>query len=82
MQKLLISGFPKDTTAEEIREALEASGVPVTGIVIEPGSSEDRNVALVDVDTDATGMRVLTERLDGFVWKGHRLRAEHTLLFD
>ena len=82
MQKLLISGFPKETSEGEIRGALESAGVPVKAILIERQGSEERPIALVEVDTDRNGMRVLTERLDGLVWKGHRLRAEHTLLFD
>ncbi|HHH47129.1 MAG TPA: hypothetical protein ENK53_09020 [Thiotrichales bacterium] len=82
MRHLLIAGFARGTTADEIRQALEKAGVPVTEIRIEMGNREGRDVALVGVDTDETGIRVLAERIDGFVWKGHRLQAEHTLLFE
>ncbi len=82
MRQLLIFGFPKGTTVEEIREALEAAGVPVARVQIEPGTHQGADVALVGVDTDATGIRVLAQRLNGLVWKGHRLEAEYTLLFD
>lgn len=70
-----ISGFPADTSEEEIREALEESGATVTKITMEPSDSGKRTLAVVDVDTDETGAKVIAERIDGHVWKGRRLTA-------
>ena len=70
-----ISGFPPDTSEEEIREALEEFGAVVTSVMITPSEDPDRYVATVDIDTDKLGMKVIADKINGTVWKGKRLVA-------
>ena len=73
--KIGISGFPPETTEEEIRRPLEEFGAVVKSVTIEPSNIRERNVAIVDADTDETGAKVLVKKLDGFYWKGRKLHA-------
>ena len=70
-----ISGFPPDTSEEEIREALEEFGAVVTSVMITTSEDPDRYVATVDIDTDKLGMKVIAEKINGTVGKGKRLVA-------
>ncbi|WP_456406011.1 hypothetical protein [Thiolapillus sp.] len=70
-----ISGFPPETSEADIREPLEEFGAIVKEITIQPSDQEDRYLAIVDVDTDETGCKVLVEKINGKIWKGKRLRA-------
>jgi len=69
-----ISGFPADVEAHDIQEALENYGAAVTSVTLEPDSG-GHTMAVVDVDTDETGARVLAEKISGRIWQGKRLRA-------
>ena len=73
--RISISGFPADTTDEEIRSAFEDFGATVNGITMEPSDDGKRTLAVVDVDTDETGAKMLAEKINGHIWKGQRLRA-------
>jgi len=70
-----ISGFPPDTSEEEIREALEEFGAVVTSVMITPSEDPDRYVANVNIDTDKLGMKVIADKINGTVWKGKKLAA-------
>jgi len=70
-----ISGFPADTGEDEIRTALEAFGATVNAITMEPSDNGKRPLAVVDVDTDETGAKIIAERINGHIWKGKRLLA-------
>jgi hypothetical protein len=72
---LSISGFPDDTEEEEIRTALEEFGATVNTITMEPSDDGGHTLALVDVDTDDTGAKIIAEKINGRIWKGKRLRA-------
>ncbi|WP_293688127.1 RNA recognition motif domain-containing protein [Thiolapillus sp.] len=74
-----ISGFPPDTTIEELREPLEEYGAVIRDLTIEPSNNEDNYIAMVDVDTDDTGCKILAEKINGRIWKGKKLRARHFL---
>jgi ribosomal protein L12E/L44/L45/RPP1/RPP2 len=78
---IAISGFPAETTEDEIRETLEKYGVTVKEVSIELSDNPHRNLATVGVDLDESGARVLAKKLNGLVYKGQRLRAEIYLLF-
>ncbi len=69
-----IGGFPEQVTEAEIREALERFGAKVKSVTLEPGSG-DHTLALVDVETDEPGAKALAERINGYIWKGKRLRS-------
>lgn len=70
-----IMGFPPGTSEAEIREPLEEYGAIINKITIQPSDMEDRWLAIVDLETDATGRKVLAEKINGRVWKGRKLRA-------
>lgn len=70
-----IRGFPPGTSEAEIREPLEEFGVNVFGISIQTSDSDDRYLAIIDVDTDEAGCKFLTDRLNGKIWKGKKLHA-------
>ena len=74
-----VSGFPPDTTEEELREPLEEFGAIIKNIKIEPSEDDHNYMALIDVDTDKTGCRILADRINGRVWKGRKLRARYFL---
>ena len=76
-ETLLPFALPDLDDAEwgEIREALENYGAVVNKVTIEAPEKEGRYLAIVDVDTDETGVKVLTEQINGRVWKGQKLRA-------
>ncbi len=74
-----ISGFPPDTTEQDLREPLEEFGAIVKSIRIEPSDDDHNYLALIDVDTDETGCKVLADRINGHVWKGRKLRARYYL---
>ncbi|WP_457676447.1 hypothetical protein [Thiolapillus sp.] len=74
-----ISGFPPDTTEQDLREPLEEFGAIVKNIRIEPSDDDHNYLALIDVDTDETGCKVLADRINGHVWKGRKLRARYYL---
>ena len=78
--KITIGGFPPDTTEEEIREPLEQFGAVINSITIEKSKLDDGQMAVLDVDTDETGCKVLAEKINGTLWKGRKLRA-HSYLF-
>ncbi|MEA3412548.1 MAG: RNA-binding protein [Pseudomonadota bacterium] len=78
---IAISGFPAETTEDEIREALEEYGVTVKEVSIELSNNPQRNLATVGVDLDESGARVLAKKINGSFYKGQRLRAENYLLF-
>ncbi len=80
--KIGVGGFPPETDAAEIRQALEDFGVPVNEVTIEASPDPSRYLALIDADVDETGARVLVELIDGKVWRGKQLRAERYLLFE
>jgi len=73
--RISISGFPEDTGEDEIRSALENFGATVDRITMEPSDNGKRTLAVVDVDTDDTGAKMLAEKINGRIWKGQRLRA-------
>ncbi|HHJ17266.1 MAG TPA: RNA-binding protein [Gammaproteobacteria bacterium] len=77
--EIIISGFPPETTEDEIKEALESHGAPILEVKIMESNDVDRYTATVDVDTDETGCRVLAEKVNGTVWKGKKLRANYFL---
>ena len=52
-----ISGFPPDTTEEEIREALEEFGALVRNVKITTSNDPNNFLATVDIDTDKLGLR-------------------------
>ncbi len=70
-----IGGFPPGTSEAEIREPLEEFGAVINKITIQPSDREDGYLAIVDVDTDDTGCKILVEKINGKIWKGKRLRA-------
>ena len=70
-----ISGFPPDTTEEEVHEALEKFGAVIQGVIITPSTDPDRYLATVTIDTNRTGIKVLAKKIDGTTWKGKRLSA-------
>lgn len=74
-----VSGFPPDTTEEELKEPLEEFGAAVKSIKIEPSEDDHNYMALIDVDTDETGCKILAEKINGRVWKGRKLRARYFL---
>ena len=74
-----VSGFPPDTTEEELREPLEEFGAIIKNIKIEPSEDDHNYMALIDVDTDETGCKILAEKINGRVWKGRKLRARYFL---
>jgi hypothetical protein len=74
-----ISGFLPETTEEELREPLEEFGAVVKGITIEPSEDDHNYMAIVDVDTDEIGCKVLADKINGKVWKGRKLRARYYL---
>ncbi len=73
--KISIGGFPPDTTEEEIRKPLEEFGAVINKISIQPSEKEGGYMAILDVDTDETGCKVLAEQINGKMWKGKQLRA-------
>ncbi len=73
--RISISGFPEDTSESEIRTALEDFGATVKQITMEPSDDGKRTLAVVDVDTDETGAKIIAEKINGRIWKGRRLRA-------
>ncbi len=73
--RISIAGFPADVEKEEIAAALAEHGVAVRTVTLEPDGDGKRTLAVVDVDTDETGARALAERLDGRIWRDHKLRA-------
>ncbi|UCE89824.1 MAG: hypothetical protein JSW10_03060 [Pseudomonadota bacterium] len=77
--RIMIGGFPPDTTEDEIRKALEDYGVEVKGLSIQTPNNLARYLATVDVDLDKTGCKVLTEKINNRFWKGHRLKADYFL---
>ena len=77
--KISIGGFPPDTTETEIREPLEEFGAVINKITIQPSEKESRYMAILDVDTDEAGCKVLAEQINGKVWKGRKLRARSYL---
>jgi ribosomal protein L12E/L44/L45/RPP1/RPP2 len=79
--EIAISGFPSETTEDEIREALEKYGVTVKDVSIERSNDPQRNLATVGVDLDESGARVLAKKVNGSFYNGQRLRAETYLLF-
>ncbi len=74
-----ISGFLPETTEEELRTPLEEFGAVVKSIRIEPSEDDHNYMAIVDVDTDEAGCRVLADKINGKVWKGRKLRARYYL---
>ena len=76
-----ISGFPAGTTEEEVKAALESYGAPIISVEFKESDDPERIVALVDVDTNEIGRKVLAEKIDGHVWKGRKLSAQSYLLF-
>ncbi len=70
-----VSDFPPGTTEEEVRQVLEAYGVPIRSVTLEGKPDGPHTLAVVDIDTDQTGARALAGRIDGHIWKGRRLRA-------
>ena len=77
-----ISGFPPETTEDELREPLEEYGAVIKHITIEPSKNKDNYTAIIDVDTDETGCKLLAEKINGHIWKGKRLRARYYLFLD
>lgn len=77
--KFVIGGFPPETTEQEIREPLEEFGAVITKVTIQPSEKEDGFLAIVEVDTDETGRKVLAEKINGKMWKGRKLRAPSIL---
>ncbi len=73
--RISIAGFPAKVDEDEIKAALAEHGVPVRSVTLEPDNDGKRTLAVVDVDTDETGARALAERLDGRIWRDHKLRA-------
>jgi len=76
-----VSGFAEDTTVEEVKEALESYGAPIISVEFKESEDPARILALIDVDTNEIGCKVLAEKIDGHVWKGRKLRAQSYLLF-
>jgi hypothetical protein len=76
---IAIRGFPSDTTEDEIRTALEEYGVPVERLTIHPSDDQNRFLAVVSVDTNQAGIKVLAQKINGQVWKGQQLSAEYFL---
>ncbi|WP_456444753.1 hypothetical protein [Thiolapillus sp.] len=74
-----VSGFPPDTTEEELREPLEEFGAVIKNIKIEPSADDHNYMALINVDTNETGCKILAEKINGRVWKGRKLRARYFL---
>ena len=74
-----VTGFPPDTTEEELREPFEKFGAVIKNIKIEPSEDDHNYMALIDVDTDETGCRILADKINGRVWKGRKLRARYFL---
>ena len=77
--KITVSGFPPDTTEEEIREAIEDYGAAVTSVTVDPSEDPSEYLAVIDVDTDETGCKVLVDAINGLVWKDRTLRAQRFL---
>lgn len=74
-----IGGFPPGTTEAEIREPLEEFGAVINEITIQSSEKDGGYIAIVDVDTDETGCKVLAEKINGKLWKGVALRAKSYL---
>lgn len=74
-----IGGFPPGTTEAEIREPLEEFGAVINEITIQSSEKDGGYMAIVDVDTDETGCKVLAEKINGKLWKGVALRAKSYL---
>ncbi|WP_041066868.1 hypothetical protein [Thiolapillus brandeum] len=74
-----VSGFPPGTTEEELREPLEEFGAVIKSIKIEPSEDDHNQMALINVDTDETGCKILAEKINGRIWKGRKLRARYFL---
>jgi len=70
-----IGGFPSGTSEAEIREPLEALGVKVLDVTIKTSESDDRYVAIIDLDTDEAGCKYLANRMNGRMWHGQTLVA-------
>ena len=79
--KIGVGGFPPETDAEEIRQALEDFGVPVNEVTIGASPDPSRYLALIYADVDEAGARVLVDKIDGKMWKGKQLRADRYLMF-
>jgi len=77
--EIVISGFAPETTEADLREAMETYGAHVLSINILISNNPDRYVAMIDVETDELGCKVLVEKVNGLVWNGHRLRAGYFL---
>jgi hypothetical protein len=76
---ITISGFPPDTKEEDLRTPLEEFGAKILDITIQPSKNEAAYMAIVEVDTDATGSKALAGRIDGILWRGNKLRARYYL---
>jgi hypothetical protein len=76
---IAIEGFPPETTEDEIGTALAEYGVPVEKLEIHPSKDPNQYLAVVSVDTNEAGIKVLAQKINGQVWKGRRLSAEYFL---
>ena len=78
-----IRGFSPETSEQEIRQALEDFGVQVNSITYKTDeASGSVPLAIVDVETDQLGAKVLAEHIDGRFWKGKKLRARSYLFLE
>ncbi len=68
-------GISPDTNEVEIRESLEEFGAVINKITIQSSDKEGGYLAMVDVDTDKTGCKVLVDNINGKLWKGRKLQA-------
>ena len=79
---ITISGFPPDTTTEDLRAPLEEFGAKVRDISIQPSKDQSAYMAIVEVDTDKTGAKVLANKIDGKIWRGKKLRSRYYIFID
>lgn len=75
-----ISGFSEEVTEADIHDVLSEYGCTVLSVKIHDSEDKHRRLAMVDIDTDHSGAKMLAEKIDGLVWRGTTLHSE-TFLF-
>ena len=75
---VVIRNLPDNTSEEEIDGLLKEHGVPVSDVTLTNEGDEERYVAVVALDTDATA---LVKMLDGKFWRGQTLKARAQTFF-